>query len=52
LGELIEYSPTFLEILITTGVWAVGFLMITLLYRIAISVKLERQPSGEKTAVP
>lgn len=51
LGELIEYSPTFPEVLITAGVWAVGFLMITLLYRIAISVKLERQPSGEKTAV-
>ncbi len=48
LGELIEYSPTFPEILITTGVWAVGFLIISLLYRMAVSVKLEREAPNAK----
>jgi Ni/Fe-hydrogenase subunit HybB-like protein len=43
LGELIEYSPTFPEILICAGVWAVGFLIISLLYRMTVSVKLERE---------
>ncbi len=52
LGELIEYSPTFPEILITTGVWALGFLIISLLYRMAVSVKLERQSAGERTVAP
>ncbi len=52
LGELIEYSPTFPEILITTGVWALGFLIISLLYRMTVSVKLERQSAGERTAAP
>ncbi len=50
LGELIEYSPTFPEILITAGVWAVGFLIISMLYRMAVSVKLEREAPGTKPA--
>jgi molybdopterin-containing oxidoreductase family membrane subunit len=43
LGELVEYSPTLPEIMIQVGVWAVGLLVITLLYRIAVSVKVELQ---------
>lgn len=47
LGEVIEYSPTLPEILIQVGIWAVGLLIITLLYRIAVSVKLELQVDEE-----
>jgi molybdopterin-containing oxidoreductase family membrane subunit len=36
-----EYSPTLLEALITLGIWAMGFLILTVLYKIAISVKEE-----------
>ena len=36
-----EYIPTFPEIMITVGVYAVGFFVLTLLYKIAISVKEE-----------
>jgi Ni/Fe-hydrogenase subunit HybB-like protein len=36
-----EYWPTVPEALITLGVWATGFLIITLLYKVATSVKLE-----------
>lgn len=36
-----EYWPTLPETLITLGVWAVGLLILTVLYRIAVSVKKE-----------
>ncbi|MBI5748314.1 MAG: polysulfide reductase NrfD [Nitrospinae bacterium] len=36
-----EYSPTMPEVLITLGVWATGLLIITVLYKIAVSVKEE-----------
>ena len=42
LGELIPYSPTSPEILITVGVWSVGLLILTIFYKIATSVKEER----------
>lgn len=41
LGESAAYSPTIHEILITKGVWSVGLLIITILFRIAVSVKEE-----------
>ena len=34
-----EYWPTMLETLITTGVWAIGFLLLTVLYKVAIAVR-------------
>lgn len=34
-----EYSVTLAEVLVTTGIWAIGALVLTLLYKIAISVK-------------
>ena len=36
-----EYVPTFPEILITLGVWATGFLVLSALFRIAVGVKEE-----------
>ncbi len=36
-----EYIPTLPEIIITVGVYAVGFLVLTVLYKIAVSVKEE-----------
>jgi Ni/Fe-hydrogenase subunit HybB-like protein len=36
-----EYWPTLPEALITLAVWAIGFLILTILYKIAISVKEE-----------
>jgi len=40
-GEIFEYWPTVPEALITLGVWALGFLILTVLYKITISVKEE-----------
>ena len=36
-----EYWPTFPEVMITIGVYATGFLVLTILYKIAVSVKEE-----------
>jgi Ni/Fe-hydrogenase subunit HybB-like protein len=41
LHEINEYIPTPLEGMITIGVWAVGFFVLSILYKIAISVKEE-----------
>jgi molybdopterin-containing oxidoreductase family membrane subunit len=40
-GEIFEYLPTVPEILITVGIWGLGFLILTLLYKITISVREE-----------
>jgi len=40
-GHVVEYWPTAPELLITIGVWSTGLLIITILYKIAISVKEE-----------
>jgi molybdopterin-containing oxidoreductase family membrane subunit len=39
LGAVTEYAPTLPEISITAGIWAVGILMITVFYRITLSVR-------------
>ena len=41
LERITEYWPTTPEVLITLGVWATGFLVISLLYKVATSVKVE-----------
>jgi molybdopterin-containing oxidoreductase family membrane subunit len=43
LGKVIEYMPTFPEVMITLGVYGIGFLIITVLYKIALSVREELQ---------
>jgi len=41
LEKITEYAPTVPEALITLGVWALGFLVLTLLYKVAVSIKEE-----------
>jgi Ni/Fe-hydrogenase subunit HybB-like protein len=41
LEKITEYSPTVPELLITVGVWAIGFLILTVLYKVAVAVKEE-----------
>ena len=40
-GTVFEYWPTLPEVFITLGIWALGFLILTVLYKIAVSVKEE-----------
>jgi Ni/Fe-hydrogenase subunit HybB-like protein len=41
LEQITEYWPTGPEAIIALGVWALGFLVLTLLYKIAVSIKEE-----------
>ena len=41
LEKITEYSPTGPEVMITLGVWAMGLLILTVLYKVAVSVKEE-----------
>jgi molybdopterin-containing oxidoreductase family membrane subunit len=41
LEKVVEYWPTIPELLITLGVYAIGFLVLTVLYKVAVSVKEE-----------
>jgi Ni/Fe-hydrogenase subunit HybB-like protein len=41
LHEIVEYYPTANEIGITIGIWATGFFLVTVLYKIAVSVEHE-----------
>ncbi|MEW6599635.1 MAG: sulfate reduction electron transfer complex DsrMKJOP subunit DsrP [Nitrospirota bacterium] len=40
-GTVTEYWPTAKESLITLGIWSIGFLVLTILYKVAISVREE-----------
>jgi [DsrC]-trisulfide reductase subunit P len=39
--KITEYWPTLPEAMITMAVWAIGFLVLTILYKVAISIKEE-----------
>ena len=41
LDEITEYIPTANELGITLGIWATGFFVLTLLYKIAVGVEHE-----------
>ena len=43
LGHITDYSPTGIEIAITAGVYATPFLMLTLIYKIVVSVRERMQ---------
>lgn len=40
-GKVTEYWPTLSEMLINVGIWALGALLLTFLYKIAVGVKVE-----------
>ena len=43
LEEVTPYYPALNEILITAAVWATGFFILTVLYKVAITVKEEKE---------
>jgi len=43
LGRVTDYAPTAIEVAITVGVYGIGFLVLTVLYRIVISVRERTQ---------
>jgi len=40
LGEIVEYRPTWVELCITAGIWALGFFVLTVLVKVALPIEL------------
>lgn len=40
LGEIVEYTPSAVELAVTAGVWALGLFVLTILVRIALPIEL------------
>ena len=40
IGEVLEYFPTFVEVMTTIGIWAMGFFILTILLKGAIGILL------------
>lgn len=40
-GEVIQYLPTFPESMISLGIWAIGIFLLTVFYKITLSVRAE-----------
>ena len=43
LGHVVAYTPTLNELLVTFGVYGIGFFIVTVLYKVALSI-LEESP--------
>ena len=46
LGEIVEYMPSWVELMVTAGIWAMGLFVFTALVRVALAIELgeERSP--------
>jgi Ni/Fe-hydrogenase subunit HybB-like protein len=40
LGEIVEYMPTWVELAVTAGIWAMGLFALTVLIRVALPIEL------------
>jgi Ni/Fe-hydrogenase subunit HybB-like protein len=49
LETITEYVPTGTEIAITLGIWAVGFLILTILYRIFVTVRSDIDSTNDRS---
>lgn len=40
LGEMVEYTPTWVELAVTLGIWALGLFVLTVLVRVALPIEM------------
>ncbi len=40
LGEIVEYTPSLVELAVTAGIWALGMFVLTVLVRVALPIEL------------
>lgn len=52
LGEIVEYRPTLVELMVTAGVWATGFFVLTVLVRVALPIEMGTARSPHLGAAP
>lgn len=50
LGEVVEYAPTAIEIQVCLGIWALGFLVFTLLAKVAIAIDQGRLAAAQRVS--
>ena len=50
IGEVTEYHPSFVEVLMTLGIWAFGFFILTILLKGAIGILLGEIRYGARPA--
>jgi molybdopterin-containing oxidoreductase family membrane subunit len=51
LGEIYEYYPTLIELRVAAGIFALGFLVFTLLLKIAVPIALGESRDRQEAAV-
>jgi Ni/Fe-hydrogenase subunit HybB-like protein len=53
LGEIVEYTPSWVELGVTAGIWALGMFVLTVLVRVALPIEMGavRSPHLTQTAV-
>jgi len=52
LGEIVEYTPTWVELCVTAGIWALGLFVLTVLVRVALPIELGHVRSPYLEAPP
>lgn len=59
LGEIVEYRPSWVELGVTAGIWALGLFILTILVRVALPIELGQvrsphlpQPPGARAVRP
>lgn len=54
LGEIVEYTPSWVELSVTAGIWALGLFVLTVLIQVALPIELgqARSPYLEEPAAP
>jgi Ni/Fe-hydrogenase subunit HybB-like protein len=50
LETITRYMPTFTELAITLGIWGLGFFVLTILYKVALTVKEKSEAEGGEVA--
>ena len=52
IGEFVEYTPSHIELMVISGVWAIGFFLLTFMLKGAVGVLLGRRPLRGEGANP
>jgi Ni/Fe-hydrogenase subunit HybB-like protein len=54
LGEIVQYTPSWVELCVTAGIWAMGLFVLTVLVRVALPIELGtvRSPYAEVAGAP
>jgi molybdopterin-containing oxidoreductase family membrane subunit len=52
LGEIVEYTPSWVEVAVTAGIWSLGLFVLTVLIKVALPIELGQSRSPFAPAEP